>query len=96
MIRIHVKLVPLTPYNISASLKTGERKVMFYFGSDPSFKFIPPTTIKGLLRTAACYTYFEGACETVTAKILLSNLDFELYFPLISIHRHLILSLIKP
>lgn len=75
MIRIHVKLVPLTPYNISASLKTGERKVMFYFGSDPSFKFIPPTTIKGLLRTAACYAYFEGACETVTAKILLSNLD---------------------
>ncbi|ACP37792.1 protein of unknown function DUF324 [Sulfolobus islandicus M.14.25] len=73
MIRIHVKLIPLTPYNISSSLRTRERKVVFYFGVDPSFKFIPPTSIKGILRTAACYAFFESVCETVTAKILILN-----------------------
>lgn len=75
MIRIHVRLIPLTPYNISSGLKTREKVVLFNFGVDPTFKFVPPTTIKGVLRTGANYAFYGNTCETVTAKILVNELE---------------------
>lgn len=72
MIRISVKLEPVTKYVISSPFhKPGESKTYFYFGVNPRKKVIPISTLKGMLRTAAVYAYPEDSCEFQTSKKLL-------------------------
>ncbi|QGA68926.1 RAMP superfamily CRISPR-associated protein [Sulfolobus sp. E11-6] len=66
MKRVKIVLHPITPYVISAP-RSKERKVEFYFGINPERKFIPPSTLKGLLRTAAIYANLDDSCEYQTS-----------------------------
>ncbi|BFH74710.1 hypothetical protein SJAV_26540 [Sulfurisphaera javensis] len=73
MKRLLLKFKPITPYVISSSLSSEEKKVEFYFGINPKHKFIPPSTIKGFLRTAAVYSYSTESCEFISSTLMMKN-----------------------
>ncbi|AWR98456.1 RAMP superfamily CRISPR-associated protein [Metallosphaera hakonensis] len=74
MKKFKVTLTPVTQYVIGQSVPC-EKKVEFNYGLYPTKKFVPISSIKGLLRTAAVYSQGENSCEFVTSRICRGDED---------------------
>ncbi|MCY0859648.1 MAG: RAMP superfamily CRISPR-associated protein [Sulfolobaceae archaeon] len=73
MIEIRIRIKPQTYYVISGE-QSPEEKVEFNKGIFYPY-YINPSVIKGFLRTAAVYAYYDSSCEILTSKAILSNLE---------------------
>ncbi|MCY0861360.1 MAG: RAMP superfamily CRISPR-associated protein [Metallosphaera prunae] len=70
MIKLKISLIPVTKYSVGVSAPK-EKRTVFYSGLYRKNKFIPPSTIKGLLRSAAVQVEGDRSCEFKISKKLL-------------------------